>query len=465
MAEVPTPESKPEIPPSSDVVTKSESKEGPDVPTSETNTEGKDKVQSKAAKKPGSEMPPLRESMEAPLVLASESNTEGKAKVHESKASEEPAPESKPVESKAEGKPASIPEKETEAEGTASEKENKADSPVSEHKDRVKIVLLGKNGAGKSTLINNLFKFDQGVKKENLPPDPTTPGRNTSIFLKHGIIIEVVDTARQDGSKVAATAKQVSRAAEENADIILYCVPASPQSIFEDGNPAIMRELHDSFGKDLWKQCIVVLTYSNLTWDRMMKQHPKNTSFYYKEHIRGYAARFEEELKKMQLNDVQVEVKFDSQPLPVSEGHTTIVAIPAGDEPDDPVLPDFEPTKISTCAEEKPENPHEVDIKDWRDVIFFEIINKSNDELKQKLLQVKYGPTVVKVLGQAGIGAGVGAAIGAGAGAISGILLGPVGMAAGAAVGAKIGALAGSIFGALAKPFDAELPKLPKLPK
>lgn len=234
------------------------------------------------------------------------------------------------------------------------------------------------------------------------------------------------------------------------------------QSIFEDGNPVIMRELQDSFGKDLWKQCIVIFTYSNLAWDRMTKQHLKNTSFYYKEHVKSYATKFEEELKKMKVQDVTVEVKFDSQPLPLTDGHTAIVAIPAGDEPDDPVLPDFKPTKISTCTKEKPENSREVDIKDWRDVIFFEIINKSNDELKQKLLQIKYGPTVVKILGQAGIGAGVGAAIGAGAGAISGILLGPVGIAAGAAVGAKLGALAGSIFGAVAKPFDAELPKLPK---
>lgn len=340
-------------------------------------------------------------------------------------------------------------------------KENKAESPISEHRDRVKVVVLGKSGAGKSTLINNLFKFDQNVKTTNPPPDPKSPGHNITIFSKHGVTIEVVDTTRLGDGKVEGTANQVSKLTDEDADIILYCIPASPQSIFEDGNPALMRELQDSFGKDLWKQCIVVLTYSNLTWDRMTKQQPKNTSFYYKEHIKSFANKFEEEIKKMNVEGITVQVNFDSQPLSTSEGCSTIVAIPAGDEPSDPVLPDFKPTKISTYMKEKPEDMHEVDINDWRDVIFFEIMNKCNDKLKEKLLQVKYGPRVVKVLGQAGIGAGVGAAIGAGAGAVSGILLGPLGMAAGAAVGAKLGAVAGSIFGAVAKPFSAELPKLP----
>lgn len=66
---------------------------------------------------------------------------------------------------------------------------------------------------------------------------------------------------------------------------------------------------------------------------------------------------------------------------------TTIIAAPAGDNPDDLVLPDFkDPTsfKVSTDLAES----IRIDITDWKEILFIQIINT---ELKKNLLQYRYG--------------------------------------------------------------------------
>ena len=59
----------------------------------------------------------------------------------------------------------------------------------------------------------------------------------------------------------------------------------------------------------------------------------------YIDHIKDFVVRFEKGLNKLNIKNVSLKTVFD---LPLEEqpaDHTVILAIPAGDDPEDQVLP------------------------------------------------------------------------------------------------------------------------------
>ena len=332
-------------------------------------------------------------------------------------------------------------------------------SPTSEAtKKEVKIVLAGKSGAGKTTLARNILGFEE---KLEFSAGPLTQECDTQEATKNDITVRVTDTiglGQQEGGR-RKELKKLFRHTKGEADLLVYCIPVDPSSKFDCTNPAIMKSIQDAYGKDIWKHCIIVFTFSNITVYRFLeKMRDRDQAFSsYKNHLLAHATRYRKELERLKVKDVNIKTVFGFETEDTTDDPTatTIVAVPAGDKPDDPVLPDFkDPTSFRLST--NPEESIRIDITDWREILFIEIIRKcGSTELKKNLLQYRYGRAITNsIVGAAGgITGGAtggfmgGAAIGAGAGAVLGVVGGPFGVGAGAMVGAVIGGTAGVLGG------------------
>ena len=296
-------------------------------------------------------------------------------------------------------------------------------------KKEVNIVSVGKSGAGKSVLQNNIL----GTKREViLSSRHITKDLATNSMEKHGVTISITDTIGLHGTKrdcrkkLKETSKYMK--GQGNVDLLVYCISVSPSSKFEEAETAIMESLQDAFGKDIWKKCIVVFTFSNQVLATIREDIADNdeATAMFKDHIKDYATRFEEKLTQLKVSNIHVKTVFDLPLEAPQPDHTTIMAIPAGNKPTDEVLLDYQYGKLQIEIKGQV-LLQEVSISNWCDVIFCEIITKCDDDLKKTLLQYRYGLSKVE------IGAIVGGTIG---------VIGFVpGMAIGAAVGAGIGAL------------------------
>lgn len=236
--------------------------------------------------------------------------------------------------------------------------------------NEMSVVILGKSGSGKSTLARNVL----GLPDQ--PADHATKNCDIQVTSKHGMATKIAETTKvQD--------------LNGRAGLLIYCIPVDPASRFDDGNPAMMKSLQDAYGKDIWKHCIIVFTFSNLAWDRITKKiKDKDTAISeYKQHINNYAAKVKEMLQTLNATEVNVKTIFQNPSEITTEGKSTILAIPAGDEPDDPVLQDFDfvSTNITITDSSQPGKQVRVSVQDWRDALFVDVVKKTQKIAKSLL--------------------------------------------------------------------------------
>lgn len=135
--------------------------------------------------------------------------------------------------------------------------------------------------------------------------------------------------------------------------------------------------LHDAYGKKIWQHCVLVFTRSNAARELFESDAVDK----YKRYISEYAQLFETELLKLKVRNVNVATIFNKN------DSTTIVAIPAGKNISDPVLPGID--------------------TDWKDVILDEMAKRNPAILKYRFQTKRQ--FAVKTLTGAGLGAIAGA--------------------------------------------------------
>ena len=329
--------------------------------------------------------------------------------------------------------------------------ESRETSPIPEvrAKKEVHIVVVGRSGAGKSTLLKNVFglDIDTEMSASQKTQDLMTYDCENTTYEKinNGVKIKVTDTVGFIGSSSKSEKKHLlkdlSMYVKGEADLVIYCLPVSPGSRFGEANPSIMRSLQDAFSKDIWKHCMVALTFSNLAWDRIRRGNKDEESEYeeYKKLLKEYVDLFQRELKTLKVCDVEVRSIFDA-PADKSDKHT-IMCVPAGYDLDDQVLAD------GRYRFEESGEPLELTNTKWSDVLVAEILKACKPEFGLALLQFWHGKVRVaqaikchsgKMVTAAGVG-------GMAAGATLGIVGGPLGISLGAAVGLTVGIISSAL--------------------
>ena len=253
-------------------------------------------------------------------------------------------------------------------------KEGELEELLRHYKKQATIVVVGRSAAGKSTLINKVF-----LKSENtgtLKATPDTEILQTYTETRHGINLTIVDTVglSQDEKEKKQQIQDLSKYTSGKADLVLFCIPVGPTTRFPTDNPQIMRTLQSSFGKDIWKHCLVVFTFSNQAWDHVKSKSDAVAE--YKQYIHQYTVQFTKELQKLDVPlDTTVKTIFES-----ANDRPTIVTIPAGYETRDPVLPG-----IQLDEEEQ-----------WVGALFLEMIKSADERSRGALLKFRYSWETLK---------------------------------------------------------------------
>jgi hypothetical protein len=326
----------------------------------------------------------------------------------------------------------------------------------------VNVVIAGTPGAGKSTLARSILGFKVS---EELPP---TEKCDTLTNTRHGIAVNIIDTVglgtRKEKRK--RELKKMYQHTRGHANLLVYCVPVNLGSRLDCINPAIMKSLQSAYGKEIWKHCVIVFTFSNMILNhfKSTEEEVDTIEAKYKSHLLKYTTQFKEELEKLKNKDFEIKpvVDFETEGTPENpiatpiatpagyeaDGTTTILALPAGYKQGDEVYLNFQRSKF--------ENPYthqleKIDETDWRDILLIAMAIKcSKIEPKKNLLQYRYGKDLAKSLFMGGgtLGGMVGgAAIGAGTGALLCLFGGPLGIGVGAMAGAVIGGTTGAVGG------------------
>lgn len=321
--------------------------------------------------------------------------------------------------------------------------------PVDESK-HLHVVVAGKSGAGKSTLAYNIMGIPL---PSSLSAGRITQKHVTKTVCVNNVFMSVTDTVGLEDAKQKKKAlKDLHKHTNGKADLIIYCLPVSHSSKFDEGNPDIMKSLQEAYGNDIWKQCLLVLTFSNQIIDKLMMSNTDVHEATYKNYLKEHTTKFREQLKILKVKDINVREEFGFQTEALSDYETTIVAVPAGDGRKNIVFVDFkDPTEFVIPKSKLLQEPTKIDITDWREIIFIEMVRKCT----------RYGHDIAMSIGAGITGASHGlvggALVGAGAGAITGLVAGPFGIAPGAVIGSVIGAIVVALGGGAAGTIFAQL--------
>ena len=268
------------------------------------------------------------------------------------------------------------------------------DPPRPPKDDEVVIVFSGKSGAGKSTLIENILQVKTSTPPSPYPITEACIGYPTE---RNDVPLMVIDTVGLiSGENMNKQLQDVATYTNCNVDLLVYCLHVGPGMKIVDGNPAMMKALQEAFSKDVWKHCILIFTFSNLMWESFSRKNDEKEIAVasYRDYIRKYAAAFQQQLETLGENEIEVRTIFD-MPYRTNE-RRTIVAIPAGEEHSDQVLPGVPMDKNDR----------------WMGVIIQEMIESCRESRRAAF--AKYREAInwkkvglVAVLGGAAVGAGV----------------------------------------------------------
>ena len=201
----------------------------------------------------------------------------------------------------------------------------------------ISVLLAGVARSGKSTLLWNLCGSLE-LEDVELQSDYSV---NIRYLERNGYTIKIIEPPCP---RFLFQAPPSCMELRGHLDLLLLCISISPLSKFS-GNPEMMTSLQLTYGKEIWKHCILIFTFSNVALE-----YDQGGAERYMRHVQKI---FQCELERLGIWDVRTAMVFDSTA-------PRILAIPAGFFPEDKVLQ----------ALDYHQN------QGWVDAIFLEIVAK-----------------------------------------------------------------------------------------
>ena len=293
-------------------------------------------------------------------------------------------------------------------------------------KRTVLIVTAGLSRSGKSTALNNIFGADF---KSVYSASSVTSAVEPCSIEGHGDELIVVDTPGLGATdiKFAKIKKELLAAIGGLNFVLVYCYSVSPSNPQSVADVYVVKNLQRVLGKDMWKKCVVLFTFSDLLREQECCAEKDREK--YKKFLQDHAKRLSDMLHKecgSHVPDVKVVFDVDTE----QEDVTEIVAVPVG-------------RHLKRGKEEHFLVPG-TKAANWQELALCEIIRKADPIDRVVYLSYTRIRTPLK---STIVGGAIGGAVGGIGGAVVGLAAFGVGAIPGAMIGIGVGAAAGVVAG------------------
>ena len=260
----------------------------------------------------------------------------------------------------------------------------------------VTLVIMGRSAAGKSSLLRNIFT--ELPENPKLSAEPDTIELKQEIFTRNNTTLKIVDSIglSQDKTVRKQQLKELARFTNKKADLVVLCIPVMPGTRFESDTPQIMNSLQLAFGKNIWRHCLVVFTFSNLAWEHVKAMDDAVKQ--YITHINKYTTLFQQELvKQIPSPDVTVGSIFESPDCTPPSGESSVSSTSSSGEPSTEPVWENRPTIVTIPAGRKPTDTVLLGIREqWTEMVFAEMLESAVAEAKMDLLKFRYNTEFIK---------------------------------------------------------------------
>ena len=230
-----------------------------------------------------------------------------------------------------------------------------------ESDEDIYIVVSGKLSNGKSTALNNIFGLNipTGMDPDMGPRSVTTRYIEQTVS-KCGIRLHVIETpslGTRDTDKMYEFIR-MARDIRDKSCIFLYCLSVAPGNPINESDESIIKALHLSFNKSIWKESVFLFTFSDCA------KTSGSTVKAYKQHIEEYKKAFHVLLQQEGANITKFMTVFDYADETDRQRDTNLgtVAVPVCDVVA-PEQHDILPGVLKGGD-------------DWTDIVFDEIMKK-----------------------------------------------------------------------------------------
>ena len=303
-------------------------------------------------------------------------------------------------------------------------------TPQSLGGNKISILVLGKTGSGKSSIINAMLE-----EKVATTSSSSTPTEHESVEIHQkeldGVTVTMCDTRGffDTEKREDVIFQNISSQCKEGFDLILICLKMTDK--VDRSIKECLQKISSRFGKELWRRCIFVLTFTNI-WleynDICGKSDNEKIGA-----LVGQIDCFKKDVKEYARKIISEEI-FDSIPFVLAGSIKSKQLVP---HDNDDVTGSNDTERHVLAATEDWLNEL------WR-VCYIHckgtkkpLLNKFISKLHLRIM-LELGGIGVTTAGGISIGAGVGGAIGS-------IVGGPIGLVVGAPIGAVIGTVASAV--------------------
>ena len=161
---------------------------------------------------------------------------------------------------------------------------------------KVHIMACGLTGKGKSTILNGIIGEKLFKEGDTLNDETVEVGKKEKIVSDCNAEVIAYDTPgfHKDEDEYTRKIKEHSK----DVDVLIYCISVEPPRAVMDKDIKLLKLLKSALDADIWKHCVIVLTFANTIISTLQQQGIKDVKKNFKIKLSHWKGKVEVALKE-----------------------------------------------------------------------------------------------------------------------------------------------------------------------